>query len=190
MWVRLREWKSEFKKCCESLKKVVFYKHKKLSYRRRELKKKVRWQIKYFFPGSGEATPMQYTVDKKHRLAATSQPQLAHLCICIIENVTALASSQYWAKCYSCSWEFVFHAGSTGFFFFVCFFPGWGHSGVVCGVGVWRRKILWVLFWILVNKKAGNLPACYSDILKHDTNCLDLKHRRCWKVFLRRSWNI
>ena len=68
------------------------------------------------------------------------------------------------------------------------FLPG-GPSGVFfCGVWWWRREFFWVLFWILVNRKAGNLPACYSVILKHDAS--DLEHRRCWKNFLRRSWNI
>ena len=65
------------------------------------------------------------------------------------------------------------------------FLPG-GPSGVFfCGVWWWRREFFWVLFWILVNRKAGNLPACYSVILKHDAS--DLEHRRCWKNFLRRS---
>lgn len=78
----------------------------------------------------------------------------------------------------------------TGCFLLVCSSLGGRSEGVFCGVGVWKREFLWVLFWILVNKKAGNLPACYSVILKHDTNCLNLEHRRCWKIFLRRSWNI
>ena len=61
------------------------------------------------------------------------------------------------------------------------FLPG-GPSGVFfCGVWWWRREFFWVLFWILVTRKAGNLPACYSVILKHDAS--DLEHRRCWKIF-------
>lgn len=50
---RHRQWKSEFGKYCECLKKVLFYKLEKLRRRRTQLKKKVRWQIKSFILGLG-----------------------------------------------------------------------------------------------------------------------------------------
>lgn len=90
----------------------------------------VRWQIKSFILGLGG-----YSCARCSRQgdAASLPPQTAHLCICIIKNVPALASSQYWAKCSSHSWEFVFlgwlYLLVGGFFGGDLFLPG-GPSGV------------------------------------------------------------
>lgn len=189
---RHRQWKSEFGKYCECLKKVLFYKLEKLSRRRTQLKKKSDGKLSLLFWVWGGYSCAIYSRQETPKEDAL--PQTARSCICIIKNVPALASSQYWAKCSSFSWEFVFQGWLYLLFYFCGFFwsvPPWGATvGCFCGVGGLKEGVLWVLFWILVNKKAGNLPSCYSVILKHDANCLNLEHRRCWKIFLRRSWNI
>lgn len=96
----------------------------------------VRWWIKSFILGLGRLLLCNVLwMSNAKGGAAFLLPQMVHLCICIIKNVPALASSQHWAKCYSYSWEFVFRlALFTGWWVFfggrVCFSLGGGAGGV------------------------------------------------------------
>lgn len=86
-------------------------------------------------------------------------PQTAPLCICIIKNVPALASSQYGAKCYSFSWEFVFQ----GWLYLLfplsppsgLFLPGGPQWGVFVGWGFERESYCEFYFGFWWIRKQG-----------------------------------
>lgn len=158
-------------------------------------KKKFHGKLTLFYSGWGEATPHAVILSRQEL------PKGRLLPLCLRQHIYASVSQKMCQLQQAHSTEqsatvtagdLSFRAGSISWLFLTgLFLPGGGAQwGVFVGRGFEGGSFCEFYFGFGWIRKAGNLPACYSVILKHDTNCLNLEHRRCWKIFLRRSWNI